>query len=74
VTLSIKVVPRAARTEIAGTMEDGSLKVRVAAVPEGGKANEELRRFLAGHFGVARDQVEIVAGAAGQRKTVRISG
>jgi len=50
-------------------MEDGALKVKVAAVPEDGKANEELCRVLAAYFGVAR--VEVIAGKTGTRKMVR---
>lgn len=53
-------------------MADGTLKVRVKAVPEDGKANEELCGFLARHYGVARGAVEIVSGATSQRKRVRI--
>jgi uncharacterized protein len=71
-TLTVKVTPRAKRTEFAGEMADGSLKVRVAAAPEDGKANLELRRFLAGEYGVALADVEIVAGAGSTRKVVRI--
>jgi len=74
VTLTLKIVPRARKTEFAGTMADGALKVRVAAVPEDGKANAELCRFLAAHYGVAQRDVEIVSGAASTRKQVRISG
>ena len=72
--LKIKVIPRAAKTEMAGEMADGTLKVRVKAVPEDGKANEELCGFLARHYGVARAAVEIVSGATSQRKRVRIRG
>ncbi len=72
VELNIKVIPRAAKTEMAGEMADGTLKVRVKAVPEDGKANEELCTFLARHFGVARGDVEIVTGGTSQRKRVRI--
>jgi uncharacterized protein YggU (UPF0235/DUF167 family) len=71
-TLTLKVVPRAKRTEFAGEMADGSLKVRVAAVPEDGRANLELRRFLASHYGVALEAVAIVAGAGSTRKVVRV--
>lgn len=70
--LNIKVIPRAAKTEMAGEMADGTLKVRVKAVPEDGKANEELCHFLARHYGVARSSVEIVTGATSQRKRIRI--
>lgn len=70
--LNIKVIPRAAKTEMAGEMADGTLKVRVKAVPEDGKANEELCHFLARHYGVARNSVEIITGATSQRKRIRI--
>ncbi len=53
-------------------MDDGSLKVRVAAVPEKGKANDELRIVLARQYGVPVANVTIAAGAASTRKTVRI--
>jgi hypothetical protein len=74
VDVNVKVVPRASRSEVAGTMADGALKVKVAAVPEDGKANEELCRLLADHFGVAARDVTIVAGASSTRKRVRIAG
>jgi uncharacterized protein (TIGR00251 family) len=70
--LNIKVIPRAAKTEMAGEMADGTLKVRVKAVPEDGKANDELCHFLARHYGVSRQDVEIVTGATSQRKRVRV--
>ena len=70
--LNIKVIPRAAKTEMAGEMADGTLKVRVKAVPEDGKANDELCYFLARHYGVARQDVEIITGATSQRKRIRI--
>ncbi|GAB4403837.1 MAG: hypothetical protein OHK0021_16430 [Bryobacter sp.] len=70
--LDIKVAPRAARSEVVGPMADGTLKVKVAAVPEDGKANEELRRTLAEHFGVGLKQVEIVSGHSSTRKRVEI--
>ena len=70
--LKVKVLPRSAHSAIAGTMADGTLKVRLAAVPEGGKANRELCAVLARHYGVRPDQVEIVSGATSSRKLVRI--
>ena len=71
-TLAVKVVPKARKTEFAGLMADGTTKIRVAAVPEDGKANEELRRFLASHYEVPLASVEIVSGASSTRKVVRI--
>ncbi len=68
----MKVVPRASRSEVAGALSDGTMKVRVAAVPENGKANEELCRVLAQHFGVPVRAVTVVAGHTSTRKRVRI--
>ena len=70
--LKVKVIPRSPRSEIAGTMADGTLKVRIKAVPEDGKANRELCAFLAKHYGVAYDKVELLAGATSTRKLVRV--
>lgn len=72
VELTVKVVPRSSKSEVAGTMADGSLKVKVAAVPEKGKANEELCAVLARHFNVPLSRVSVVAGATSTRKRVRI--
>jgi uncharacterized protein (TIGR00251 family) len=69
--LAIKVVPGASRTVIAGPLGD-RLKVRVAAPPEGGKANRALVEVLREWLGV-RD-VEIVAGRSTAEKTVRAIG
>lgn len=71
--LQIRVIPKSPKTQWAGELGDGSLKVKLAAVPEKGKANEELIRFLAAEFGVRRPQVEIVAGATNPHKQVRIT-
>jgi len=69
-TLRVKVIPRSAKTEIAGTMADGTLKIKIAAPPEKGKANEELVRFLAAHFGTKK--VEIISGHTAALKMVRL--
>lgn len=72
VLLSLKVVPKAAKTESAGVISEGTRTIRLAAVPENGKAKEALRRFLAEEYGVPLHQVEMVAGHTGTRKTVRV--
>lgn len=71
--LALKITPKAPRTEWAGALEDGTLKVRVAAAPERGKANEELRRFLSQELGAGAAQVTIVTGASSPRKQVRVT-
>ena len=69
----IHVQPGARRTEIAGRHGD-AIKIRVAAPPVDGAANQELIRFLAGYFKVSKSAVEIVSGAGSRDKRVRIQG
>jgi uncharacterized protein len=71
--ITLHVQPRARRTELAGRHGD-AIKVRLAAPPVDGAANEELVRFLAERLGVTRGAVRIAAGAGSRRKTVEIDG
>lgn len=73
ILLAVKVTPRASRSEVTGVADDGTLRVRIAAVPEKGKANEELRSLLSRYFGVARSNVQIVSGETSSHKRIRIS-
>lgn len=68
----VKVIPKSQRTEIAGELADGTLKIKVAAVPERGKANAALCAFLAREIGVPQANVEVVSGQTSAMKTVRI--
>ena len=70
---NVRVVPRASRSEIAGE-HDGALRVRIAAPPVDGAANDELVRVLARAFGVPRSAIEIAGGHASKLKTVRVTG
>ncbi|HET9602740.1 MAG TPA: DUF167 domain-containing protein [Gemmatimonadales bacterium] len=72
-TLTILVQPRASRSEIVGPHGD-ALKVRLAAPPVDGAANEELVRLLAKEYGVPKSAIAIVAGLSSRRKTVRVRG
>ena len=71
-TLRVKVIPRSSKSEIAGELEDGTLKVKIAAPPEKGQANEELCALLAKHYGVPKRAVSVVSGHSAPRKLVRI--
>ena len=73
-TVRVKVTPRSSSSGIAGEMADGTLKVRIVAAPEKGKANAELCRVLARHYGVAPSAVTILRGHASAVKWVRIGG
>jgi uncharacterized protein (TIGR00251 family) len=73
IIFTVRVVPRASRSRIVGA-HDGALRVRVAAPPVEGAANEELARTLAQALGVPRRAVEITSGHASKLKQVRVSG
>lgn len=69
----MRVQQRAARTEIIGAHGD-ALKIRVAAPPVDGAANEALGRFLARQLGVPRAAVAVVSGQGGRTKVLRVTG
>lgn len=73
VELLLHIQPRAGRTEVVGVHGD-ALKIRLAAPPVDGEANEELIRFLARILGVSKGAVTLVSGETGRRKRVRVSG
>ena len=66
-TFIVRVQPRASQSAIAGEI-DGALKVRLAAPPVEGAANEELIRFLAKLFNVPRRNIVIISGATAKNK------
>lgn len=67
VILDLSVAPNAKRTEVAG-WHDGALRVRLAAPPIDGAANDALRKWLAAQLGLTQSQVELLRGASGRRK------
>jgi len=71
--LDVWVQPNASRSEILG-FRDGHLRIRVAAPPREGKANQLLREVLSGALGVALSQVEVLSGHKARRKRVRVIG
>jgi uncharacterized protein len=70
--LSVRVQARARRDEIVG-WQGSTLRVRVAAPPIDGRANEAVIGVLAEAFGVPRSAVSLVSGAAGRDKLFRIA-
>jgi uncharacterized protein (TIGR00251 family) len=73
VAFTVKVVPRSSKTAIAGLL-GGMLKVKLAAAPEKGKANESLVEFLADTLGVKRNTITITSGLTSPVKTIQITG
>ena len=69
--LKVQVVPRASQSEIVGE-HNGALRVRIAAPPVDGAANEELIRTLARAFKVPRRDIEIISGHSSKIKQVSV--
>ncbi len=71
--LSVKVVPGSSRDGIAEWL-DGTLKVRVRAQPEKGRANAAVEKLLAKRLHLSIRQVHITSGHTAKRKVVQIEG
>lgn len=71
--LNIRVIPGARREGIAGRYADG-LKVRVAAPPEGGKANHAVLALIAEALGLPIRQVVVLRGHTQPRKVLQVGG
>lgn len=72
-SLTLHVQPGAKRTEISG-LHGEALKIRLAAPPIEGRANEALLRFIADTFGVPLRQVELKQGGQSRHKVVMVTG
>jgi uncharacterized protein (TIGR00251 family) len=73
VIFTAKIVPGSSRTIVAGVLDD-MIKVRVAAPPEKGKANQALVAYLADELGVKKNQIDILSGQTNPVKQVRVAG
>lgn len=71
VILAVKVTPKCNKSEING-IENDELKVRLAAVPEEGKANNELIRFLSRLLKIPKSHLVIISGEQSRHKRVLI--
>ena len=69
----VQVAPRSSRSEIVGE-HNSALRVRLAAPPVDGAANDELIRVLARAFKVSRSAVTIISGHTGRLKQVSVEG
>ncbi|MEH6405514.1 MAG: DUF167 family protein [Sneathiella sp.] len=78
VLLLVRLTPNASANRIDGLMDmaDGGcrLKVKVSVVPENGKANKALIKFLSKQFGYAQRDFELVSGLTDRNKTILITG
>ncbi len=71
VLLAVAVVPNAKRTAADG-LHDGALRVRLAAPPVDGKANDALVEWVAGELRLPRRAVRLLRGASARRKQLEV--
>lgn len=71
--LRIRVSPGASRTELVGRQGE-AWKVRVAAPPERGRANDAVLKLLAERLRVAPGELTLVSGRSGRDKVVELRG
>jgi len=69
----VRAVPNAKKTQIVGVLGN-ALKIKVQAVPAGGRANAELVSFLAEMLGVTKREISVVSGETSRDKILRIDG
>ena len=70
--LAVRVTPRASRNEVVEILEDGTVKVRIAAAPADDEANAVLLDFLSEILGVSKNKLDIVAGVTGRDKLISV--
>ena len=73
ITLTLHIQPGAKKTEFAGLYGD-ALKIRLAAPPVDGKANEALVRFIAEALNLPKSAVNLKSGQTSRRKVLEVSG
>lgn len=71
--LTLHIQPGAKKTEVVGLHGD-ALKLRLAAPPVDGKANDALIAFLADRLDLSRAHIALVSGQSSRSKRVAVSG
>jgi uncharacterized protein (TIGR00251 family) len=72
IILKVKIIPKSSRTEIVGQLGKDTLKIKIKAVPEKGKANKELIKLLSKKFKVPQKNIIILRGASSPLKHIKI--
>jgi len=73
-SITVRVSPKSVKGSVEGWMDDGTLKVKVLAAPEGGRANIELLRIVAEVLKIPVRNVTIASGSSSTTKVLIISG
>lgn len=73
VLVAVKAVPRSRRTGAVG-VQDGAVRIQIAAAPHKGQSNAALCAYLAEQAGVRANAVRLRRGSSGARKLIEIDG
>lgn len=73
VVVAVKAVPRASATRVVG-LQDGALRIQIAAAPHKGQSNAALCAYLADAAGCRPSAVRVRRGSSGARKLIEIDG
>lgn len=73
IKIVVRVQPNAGRNEVLG-FKDDVLRMRIAAPPVQGKANQELIEFLSDILGIRKSNLVIEKGETGKKKVLSITG
>lgn len=69
---TIKVIPKSSQNQII-EQKDDFLKIKLKAIPEKGKANDELIKFLSKHFKIPKSNINIIKGQTNKNKIIEIN-
>lgn len=70
--IKVKITPKQPKNDFFSVLDDWTLKIRISAVPEKGKANKELINFLSSELWVSKNAIDIVSWASDQVKIIKI--
>ena len=73
ITFTAKIVPGSSSPNKICGLLDGMLKIKIAAPPEKGKANQCLIKFLAKTIDVHKNSIQIISGQTNPIKQIQIS-
>ena len=70
--IAVKVIPKSPKTEFVESMADETIKIRLKAAPERGKANEELIKFLSKQCKVPKEEIKLISGHTSTKKLLKL--
>ncbi len=70
--LKVKVTPKYPKTEAFSVLDDNTIKIRLKATPERGKANKELIDYLSKELNTQKENIKIISWTTDRTKLLRI--